>query len=248
MNLLNVGIFGQSRVWFSGSERWTTPVGGVNFYDYTTNSFMSCCDPVGGGGSIWPRAGYLMMNSYPLPFTQITFAVAAENGSTSEQWLPGGNLFQRFGIIQNGLAASQLQLNAIVWGQGEADATLAQVDGLYYDRIISIVGCLRAAGNNVPFFLCQTSEYRSGVDNENYPPQTRLDRWKWQRRIQAEQRALMLRSDLGIYPGIYLDQCRGNYDGCHQTGGGQFAAGLMAWEMFTAAHANGIIHGQTALL
>ena len=247
MNLLNVGIFGQSRGGFSGSVRWTTPTGGVNFYDRTTNTFPECCDPV-QGGSIWSRTGYYLMNSPPYPFSQIRFCVEVENGSASSAWLPGGNLWPRFNGARDAMAAWQLQMNAIVWVQGEADATLDLPVGDYCNNIISIVTALRASGNNIPFFLCLTSHYRNGLENKNLYNPERMARWKWQRRVQAEQRSLILRTDLNIREGIWLDGCDDTYDGCHQGPDGQMAAALMAWEMFVNAHACGVIVGQTQLL
>lgn len=247
MNLLNVGIFGQSRVGFSGAVPWTTPVGGVNWYNWQGNNFSPCCDPPGAGnGSLWPHAGHLLMNAQPVMVEQVTFAFGAENGSGLYRWVPGGDLYQRFGLVENGLRAAGLKLNAIIWGQGEYDATTSQPDGVYCNGVLSIVAALRASGITAPFFVCQTTEFRSGTDNSNFPNSTKLDRLKWQRRVQSEQRALMLRHDLGIYEGMYLDQIRDlEPDKTHLGATGLQIAGLMTWEVLTTAITAGTVQLQT---
>lgn len=246
MNHLNVGIFGQSRVGFSCASPWTAPVAGVNWYNWQGNNFSPCCDPAGAGnGSIWPHAGHLLMNAQPVMVEQVTFGFGAENGSGLYRWVPGGDLYQRFGLVDNGLRNAGLKLNAIIWGQGEYDATISQPDGAYYNGVISIVTALRTSGITAPFFVCQTTECRNGVDNSNFPNSTKLDRLKWQCRVQTEQRLLMLRHDLGIYEGSYFDQIRDLWDETHFGTIGAQIAGLLVWETITLAIANGTIQLQT---
>jgi hypothetical protein len=98
--------------------------------------------------------------------------------------------------------------------------------------VLSIVTALRASGITAPFFVCQTTECRNGTDNSFYnnTPTVKMERWKWQRRVQAEQRALMQRHDLGIHEGMFLDQIRDlEPDKTHFGGTGLQAAGLMTW-------------------
>lgn len=244
MRLLNAGIFGQSRGGFSGSVRWTTPTGGANFFDRATNTFPECVDPIGKGGSIWSRMCYYLMGSPPKPYDQIRVGVETEDGSDVSMWLPGGSLWPRFNALRDAMAAWQLQMNAIIWVQGEADATLNKPIGDYYNSVVLIVSALRASGNNIPFFLCLSSRHRNGVENSNFPNPERLSRWDWQRRVQREQEALCLRSDLGIHEGIWVDGCYHTYDETHQGHEGQMAAALMGWKMITDANATGKIIAQ----
>lgn len=253
-------IAGQSNANFCGDARWMQPGAGQVFYTLETNTFQQAYDSFPGwpstptittGGSIWSRLGYILA-AQPAPiWDSVCFAPVAVNGSSSESWTPSGANFNRFISARGCLSSWGKPLTAIIWMQGETDALEYAPDGAYYDNVISMVDGLRFNGVACPVFVAICTECKlygpspgtpAGADFQLIPqPSERLNRWRWQERVQAEQRALQLRADKGIYAGANTDAIRGRYDGCHLNSIGQYAAALRWFEVLTAAKANNII-------
>lgn len=252
-------IAGSNNAGFCGDSRWMQPGAGQIFYTLDTNAFQQAYDSFPGwpttptistGGSIWSRLGHILA-AQPTPLWEsVCYAPIPANGPLAT-WGPIAINFSRLIWARGNLSSAGRSLTAIIWLQGETDALCDAADGMYYDNVISMVDGLRFNGISCPVFVAVCTECKlygpspgtpAGADFQLIPqPSERLNRWRWQERVQAEQRALQLRSDKGIFAGANTDAIRGRYDGCHLNSIGQYAAALRWFEIITSAKMNGVI-------
>lgn len=110
-------------------------------------------------GCAWPVLGELLVLSQHVP---IGFINTAVGGTTTEQWQPGGDLY-------NGLkrALTGRRVRAVLWHQGESDAASGFSTQRTLQNMLNIIYQSRAdAGWQVPWYVAVAS-YISGVAQEN---------------------------------------------------------------------------------
>lgn len=85
-----------------------------------------------GGGSFYPPLGDLLYEKFKVP---VAFAVTGHGGSSVAQWQAGGELFNWMEMRIQQLGPQGFR--AVLWHQGEADATTLEQE--YYDRLKTII-------------------------------------------------------------------------------------------------------------
>jgi hypothetical protein len=111
-----------------------------------------------GAGSAWPVLGELLALSERVP---IGFISAAVGGTSTEQWLPGGELYA--GLKR---ALTDRRVRAVLWHQGESDAVNGFTTERTYQNMAAMINQSRAdAGWQVPWYVALAS-YAPGTPPE----------------------------------------------------------------------------------
>ncbi|MES2791678.1 MAG: sialate O-acetylesterase, partial [Planctomycetota bacterium] len=93
------------------------PQGRVSTYSVAKKSWAIAHDPQpnsADGGTIWPPLGDLLV---PLLRVPVGFVNVAVGGTSSRQWLPGENLYQK--LAEAGTTTGRFRY--VLWQQGESD-------------------------------------------------------------------------------------------------------------------------------
>ena len=143
---------GQSNLANHCGERRSVPGSDVVLLGET----LPLADPVPGGtgdlGSVWTRLA--------TPDRPIRVTLAAQGGTSIEEWAPGGPCFE---MLQTRIDAGDCKgVIQVVFQQGEKDTLLETTQADYvatfrrmYDAVVDRIG-------QTPWLLCQSS-YRMGV-------------------------------------------------------------------------------------
>lgn len=119
-------------------------------------------------GSAWPILGELLALSERAP---IGFISAAVGGTSTEQWLPGGELYA--GLKR---ALTGRRVRAVLWHQGESDAVNGFSTERTYQNMATMINQSRAdAGWQVPWYVALAS----------YAPGTPIEQQQATRAAQA---------------------------------------------------------------
>jgi hypothetical protein len=115
-----------------------------------------------GAGSAWPVLGELLALSERVP---IGFISAAVGGTSTEQWLPGGELYAGLkGALIRQPAGRRVR--AVLWHQGESDAVNGFTTERTYQNMAAMINQSRAdAGWQVPWYVALAS-YAPGTPPE----------------------------------------------------------------------------------
>jgi hypothetical protein len=160
-------IAGQSYAANCNDERLkvTEPQQRVTCLDPATGAWRVADDPQPGasnykdGGSIWPPFGDELAKRLRVP---VGFANVAWQGTSSVQWLPGGNHHQN--LVQ---AAKQVgAFRAVLWQQGESDV----IAGTPADKYVANIQAIRAAllkecGFEVPWLPAKSTSHPTVYNN-----------------------------------------------------------------------------------
>jgi hypothetical protein len=206
---------GQSNAANSGSGRFDAASGVYNF-----NLFDGRCyearDPLlgasGDGGSAWiPLAQMLIENGLA---EAVVVAPIAVSGSHVADWAPGGVLAERIARAIGVLASTGLQVDALLWHQGESDRGTAPA--MYTESFLRMVGSIRGAGVSAPIYVAQATRCDAQEDATL-------------REAQAQLGAL----HAGVRQGPNTDALVGEKlrDGCHFTRLGTFAHAALWFEV-----------------
>lgn len=93
------------------------PQGRVVIYDWDKKQWLPANDPLpnlGDGGTIWPALGDLLVPTLRVPIGYVNVAVG---GTSTRQWMPGGDLHNR--LVKVGKEIGSFR--AVLWQQGESD-------------------------------------------------------------------------------------------------------------------------------
>jgi hypothetical protein len=104
-------------------------------------------------GSPWPTLGELLVRSERVPIGFINVAVG---GTSTEQWLPTGDLYPALGR-----ALSGRRVRAVLWHQGESDAIGGFSTERTFQNMTTIIEQSHAdAGWRVPWYVALTTYVR----------------------------------------------------------------------------------------
>jgi hypothetical protein len=132
---------------------------------YGPGGWQPAADPqpiaTGGGGTPWPVLGDLLAERLDIP---IGFISVGWGGTRVDQWLPGLNLYPR---LRDALAVVEPNgARAVLWHQGEADASTGTPAPTYAERLsLVIAGSRRDAGYDLPWGVALVS-FLPGGDAE----------------------------------------------------------------------------------
>jgi hypothetical protein len=192
----------------------------MNPYDgdiYNTVDPILGCSNVTVAGNFIGRLEDKLINSGTS--TKVLSCSVSIDGTSSSQWNTISNYGKRTIVALRRLKAKGLTPHAILWGQGESDAGVAQAT--YQANVSALIALTRAEGYNGPWFIALQTML-SGVTDAN---------------IRAAQAALV-NHPAGIWQGPDADTISTSFrqDGTHFTdAGADTYAGL--WQ--TALHAFG---------
>jgi hypothetical protein len=192
----------------------------MNPYDggiYNTADPILGCSNVTVAGNFIGRLEDKLINSGTS--TKVVSCSVSIDGTSSSQWNTISNYGKRTIVALRRLKAKGLTPHAILWGQGESDAGVAQAT--YQANVSALIALTRAEGYNGPWFIALQTMF-GGVTNAT---------------IRAAQAALV-NHPAGIWQGPDADTISTSFrqDGTHFTdAGADTYAGL--WQ--TALHAFG---------
>jgi hypothetical protein len=116
----------------------------------------------GTGGSPWPALGDLLADELDVP---IGFVSVGWGGTRVDQWLPGGSLYPRLHDALDFLGPEGFR--AILWHQGESDASAGTSTADYAQRLQTVIDQTRIdAGWDIPWGVALVS-YLSGNSAAN---------------------------------------------------------------------------------
>jgi len=158
--------FGQSNAANTGEGCYAAngPVYVFNVFDM---KFYRAIDPLpgasNGGAAVWGRLGDKLVASGHFP--SVLFVPIAVGGSFIREWAPGGGYHRRLLFALHRLRLAGLDVDMMLWHQGEADANLSDMSSKeYQDLFLSIVNSVRRAGVEAPIYvaiatLCATADH-----------------------------------------------------------------------------------------
>ena len=104
-------------------------------------------------GSPWPAFGTRFVTTTGIPVGVVAVGVGA---TTVQQWQPGGSLYPRLAAAMKALGPKGFR--AVLWHQGEWDASLCTPTATYATRLRSIIDASRTdAGFTVPWGVATAS-------------------------------------------------------------------------------------------
>jgi hypothetical protein len=131
------------------------------------------------------------------------------------------------------LRAKGLLLSAILYGQGESDASVHADPTAYQSHFNEMAASIHSF-STVPILVAvETTCYLENQDLVDTDKDTRVAKWIGQEAIQHAQRAVVNR-DHGVFPGPDLDFISGEvgrWDGCHLSTYGLKAAAAQ-WKYY----------------
>jgi len=138
--------------------------GRVTAFDKTRSTWAVANDPQpapdgSDGGSIWPPLGDALYNELHVP---IGFANVAVGGTSSAQWMPGGELHQ--GLIAGGKSLGRFR--AVLWQQGESDVIAKTPTDTYIANLKSIRKAAVREWGFEPVWLAAKSTLHPTVYND----------------------------------------------------------------------------------
>ena len=176
-------VVGQSNVANHGRPRGRS---GTGSYALAKDGLFRLEDPLPGasgpGGSPWPHWAALQQRSWP--GSQVVVASVAQGSSAVSDWIPGGVHSQRLPDVLKALRQQQLDVDAVVWHQGETESWRSGDAAAYAANLRRWIASVRALGIKAPIFVCLTSRDGQGVINPAIR-QAQASVWSSQDRVFA---------------------------------------------------------------
>ena len=201
---------GQSNGGNHGSTRGKSPVGALWF----EGRCYPVADPLpgatGSGGSIWSRLAASLAADVP---GGLILSVLAVDATSSAEWTREGPLADRLSSLLDEMRKGRIQVSAVLWQQGEADARAGVSPTQYANSLGVLVRRLREGGIGAPVFVARSTRCgNSGGDNIR------------------DGAAMIAVAGAGVLLGPDTDQLGDamRSDGCHFNAAGLDAAAL-AW-------------------
>jgi len=213
--------FGQSISSNSGEAAYKPRGNAINFNHNDGHCYVAT-DPLLGAdiredshvGSIW---GYLCDELLATGrWDSCIIAPIAQSSTRVTDWAPGGWANHLIRETVEGLSANGLVPSAILWGQGEDDASIHADPAAYQEHFNEMAASIRSFSTAPILVAVETICYPKNqlVDTDK---DTSVAKWIGQEAIQRAQRAVV-NHDIGIFPGPDLDFITGEvgrWDGCH---------------------------------
>lgn len=176
-------VVGQSNVANHGRSRGRS---GIDSYAVSLDGVFHLDDPLPGasgpGGSPWPHWAALQQRNRP--GSQVVVASVAQGSSAVSDWIPGGVHSQRLPDVLRALRQQQLNVDAVVWHQGETESWSGADAAAYAANLRSWIASVRALGVDAPIFVCLTTRDGQGVINPSIR-QAQASVWNSQDRVFA---------------------------------------------------------------
>ena len=133
-------------------------------FDSAKGTWVAANDPQpvadgSNGGSIWPPLGDALAKELGVP---VAFANVAWGGTSSQQWMPDGDLHKR--LVQVGQTLGRFR--AVLWQQGESDVIAKTTAENYIANIRAIRDTSAAAWGFEPPWLLAKSTLHPTVYND----------------------------------------------------------------------------------
>ncbi len=133
-------------------------------YDCAKGTWRAANDPQpvadgSDGGSIWPPLGDALAKELGVP---VAFANVAWGGTSSQQWMPEGDLHKR--LVQVGQTLGRFR--AVLWQQGESDVIAKTTAETYISNILAIRTTAADAWDFEPPWLLAKSTLHPTVYND----------------------------------------------------------------------------------
>jgi len=202
---------GQSNAANQGDTLGRSPFGAL-WYE---GRCYAIADPLAGatgkGGSIWSRLA--SMAAADLGRRSLIIIVLAVDGTPLSDWIDPGSISKRLGSLVDTLRTRRLNVSAVLWQQGEADARMGTSNGKYSSEMTVLVHRLREHGISGPMLLAQSTRCRNSGSNDLHAALTQV--------VQQEP---------NVFPGPDTDALGEGFrsDGCHFNDAGLNAAAI-AW-------------------
>lgn len=193
---------GQSNSANHGSSR-SRAAGEV--YAYHDGKLWAASDPLpgssGSGGSVWTRLGPLILADSSEDEAVVFCAIG--KGSTSvRSWMPGHENFSRVEKAIEGCQVMGIEIDEVIWHQGESDAWPGDMSAKDYEVALgSVIGGIRRLGVECPIYICQATRDYEGILNSA---------------IREGQSAVWSEED-GVFAGVDTDSLGDRFrsDGVH---------------------------------
>lgn len=140
----------------------TDPQARVTIFDWEKKQWQVANDPlpnVGTGGTIWPALGDLLVPTLRVP---VGFVNVAVSGTSSQQWMPGGDLHNR--LLKVGKEIGSFR--AVLWQQGESDVLAKTPTETYVKNLTRIREVAARAWRFEPTWLLAKSTLHPTVYND----------------------------------------------------------------------------------
>jgi hypothetical protein len=215
--------FGQS-ISANHGEAAYTPHGDVINFNPNDKQCYAATDPLLGAtaftdshvGSIW---GYLCDSLLATKrWDRCIVAPVAQGGTDINDWAPsGGDLVRLVRQAVEGLNANGLAPTAMLFGQGESDASINADPAAYEARFNAMVTDIRSYATAPILVAVETICYLQNWGLADTDEDIRVRKWIGQEKIEQAQRAVV-NPARGIFAGPDLDFINGKigrWDGCH---------------------------------
>lgn len=175
---------GQSNAANHGSVRARA---GLRSYVLERGSWFPAADPLPGasasGGSVWTRLAPRLLNN---PATDaVVISSIAQGSSRIMDWVPGGIHHARIVDAVESFSEKKLEIDAVIWHQGETEAWSDRADGLLYrQKLEDVIASIRGLGVTAPIFICLATRDASGVVNTAIR-QAQSSVWDQDRKVYA---------------------------------------------------------------
>jgi Carbohydrate esterase, sialic acid-specific acetylesterase len=130
------------------------PHGRVVAFDAVKKTWQVANDPqpnAGDGGTIWPTTGNLLL---PLVRVPVGFVNVAVGGTSTRQWLPGEELYNRLAAAGSAIG----RFRAVLWQQGESDVIEHRDTDYYVKNLVTIRKSLaKQWGFDPPWLLAKST-------------------------------------------------------------------------------------------
>lgn len=141
---------------------------GAGTYALAADGLYPLADPLPGasgtGGSPWSR--WAALRRVAQPDRDVIVASVAQGSSAVTDWVGSGPHAQRLAALLPQLKRAGLQVDAVVWHQGETESWGSQADGISYRRSLQQwIDSVRALGITAPIVVCLTSRDGAGIIN-----------------------------------------------------------------------------------
>lgn len=184
-------------------------------YAYFAGRCYLAADPMPGasgtGASFMPKLGELLLEKGAAE--EVLFVPLAVESTRVTDWLEHPELRDRLRAALSGLAGQGLEVNRVLWQQGEADNNRNTSGEAYRQGLIRFIHELRALGVRAPIHVARTSYCKGRINRDITTAQIQV-----------------LDSGLGILTGPDTDALVGEAwraDGCHFTARGLAAVATL---------------------
>lgn len=140
---------------------------GVGTYAIAVSGLYPMEDPLPGasglGGSPWTR--WAALRRLANPSSEVVVGAIAEGSSRVTDWIGGGAHANRLPRLVAELRRQGLEVNSVVWHQGETEAWSGADANAYAADLLRWISSVRQLGITAPIFVCLTSRDSEGVVN-----------------------------------------------------------------------------------